>query len=332
MYDALESDESRNLIRSEVYGDRELRDALLSPRKNHKAEQSLHMRRASQDSSTTSSDDIDPEKALPSTNEPPTEASTSRWSRWIEKSYTVARQNYGVILLFALLFLEPVLVVFGLVGASQNVLEQFEKFIRGSDAVSGMVMFTAAYAALVILAVPSSPITFAAGFLFGSVKGVCLSMVGSCIAAACSLVAARFFGAQNRIWSWVEHWLSPARVHAFDSAITRDAFRFVFFVRLSPAFPFGLSNYVFAVSSVPFLPYVIASMLGILPGTILLAASGSLADNLVLNRANVMNSELLTVVGIVASILVFVIVTRAVSKSLTEDLEDLEAVESEDSI
>ena len=54
---------------------------------------------------------------------------------------------------------------------------------------------------------------------------------------------------------------------AIDNAIGEDSFRVVALLRLSPLLPFALSNYLYGLTSVKFKPYVLASWLGMLPGT-----------------------------------------------------------------
>lgn len=49
---------------------------------------------------------------------------------------------------------------------------------------------------------------------------------------------------------------------AVDKAIKKDGFKFVFLLRLSPLFPFAASNYLYGLTSVELVPYIVASWLG----------------------------------------------------------------------
>jgi len=252
---------------------------------------------------------------------------------------TLLRENMGAVLLGVLLLVEPILVLVGFWSTSASLINSAVSLIKSAPVGLGFVAYTLLYTLLVVAAVPSSPLSFAAGFLFGATRGVIVSIIGSALAAAIALLLTRYCGAFELIRTWVERSFSSARVRSFDQSLTRDAFRFVFFVRLSPAFPYGLSNYLFAITSVPLWPYLVSSILGILPGTLILAASGSLADSLVLGRSRNGSSVgdpdslrsangLLTVIGILASVAVFTLITQATARTLSEDLEDVE--DSED--
>ena len=52
-----------------------------------------------------------------------------------------------------------------------------------------------------------------------------------------------------------------------DAALGKDGGRVVFLLRLSPLFPFSLSNYALGLTSVGFVPFVAATWAGALPGT-----------------------------------------------------------------
>lgn len=48
----------------------------------------------------------------------------------------------------------------------------------------------------------------------------------------------------------------------------------VLLLRLSPLLPLALSNYLYGLTSVDFVPYVLGSWLGMLPGTIAYVSAG----------------------------------------------------------
>jgi uncharacterized membrane protein YdjX (TVP38/TMEM64 family) len=49
----------------------------------------------------------------------------------------------------------------------------------------------------------------------------------------------------------------------------------IFLLRLSPVIPFNLSNYFYGLTAVKFWPYVLASWIGMIPGTFLYVYIGT---------------------------------------------------------
>ena len=49
-------------------------------------------------------------------------------------------------------------------------------------------------------------------------------------------------------------------------------------LRLSPLIPFNLSNYFYGLTSIGFWPYLLASAIGMLPGTVLYAYLGAIGQ------------------------------------------------------
>ena len=73
------------------------------------------------------------------------------------------------------------------------------------------------------------------------------------MAAAVAFLIARYF-ARERILKFVE---GNKRFLAIDKAIGENGFRVVTLLRLSPLLPFSLGNYLYGLTSVKFIPYVL---------------------------------------------------------------------------
>eukprot|EP00897_Mesotaenium_endlicherianum_P009039 jgi/Mesen1/8163/ME000438S07275 len=129
---------------------------------------------------------------------------------------------------------------------------------------AGPLIFAAAYVASALLFLPASVLTVAAGYLFGTLKGTAIVSA----AATTGGPAAAFLIARYAARPLVAAQLAKVgKFEAVDRAISEDGLKIVFLWRLSPLFPFALSNYMFGVTGVQFWPYVGASWLGMLPGT-----------------------------------------------------------------
>ncbi len=129
----------------------------------------------------------------------------------------------------------------------------------------GPVAFVALYIGASIAAIPGSPLTIAAGVLFGSVWGVVWVSIGSTAAAASCFLIARYL-ARDAIENNLK---DNKQFKKLDSMTAEQGAFIVAIVRLLPIFPFNLLNYGFGLTKVPFVTYVFWSWICMLPGTIL---------------------------------------------------------------
>jgi uncharacterized membrane protein YdjX (TVP38/TMEM64 family) len=131
--------------------------------------------------------------------------------------------------------------------------------------LAGRAVFVGVYVVAVLLFVPGSAITLAAGGLFGLLEGVALVSMASTTAAALAFLIARH-AARDRVVVLARR---HPRFHAMDRAIAEGGWRVVALLRLSPAVPFSLGNYLFGLTPLRFWPYVFTSWVFMLPGTFL---------------------------------------------------------------
>ncbi len=132
----------------------------------------------------------------------------------------------------------------------------------GGLGIAAPFVFAALYTVLVVLLVPGSAVTLAAGALFGPVWGLVAASLGSTTGAAVAFGIARLAG-RDRFARMIER---HPRFRAVDSAISDGGWKVVALLRLTPVVPFSISNYLFGLTAVRFVPYVLASWLFMLPG------------------------------------------------------------------
>eukprot|EP00953_Heterococcus_sp_UTEX-ZZ885_P016781 9414-Heterococcus_DN1.PRE.1 len=112
----------------------------------------------------------------------------------------------------------------------------------------GYVYFGLLYVLAEILAIPAIPLTASSGYLFGMVGGCSVVLVSATVAAAISFLLGRTF-----LRKFVENMLGDnPRFRAIDAAIAKEGFKIILLLRLSPIFPFAISNYLYGLTSVPF--------------------------------------------------------------------------------
>ena len=130
--------------------------------------------------------------------------------------------------------------------------------------------FWAAYAATVALSLPvASLLTLAGGFLFGTAAGAALAATAGTAGACLLFLAARTaLGARLRA-------RVGERLSRFDRRFDENAFGLLLAMRLLPLLPFWLVNLAPAFTPVRLPAYAAATLLGVIPGALVLAAAGS---------------------------------------------------------
>ena len=137
--------------------------------------------------------------------------------------------------------------------------------------VAGIFIFIGVYALATVLLAPGSVLTIGAGFAFGLWKGFIAVSAGSTLGAALAFLVARFI-ARERVAAIAQR---NEKFREIDSAIGKQGAKLIFLLRLSPVIPFNLSNYLYGLTGVKFWPYVLASWIGMMPGTFLYVYIGT---------------------------------------------------------
>ena len=133
----------------------------------------------------------------------------------------------------------------------------------------GPVVFVAIYAALTVALVPGTASTLASGVLFGPFYGTAYSVAGATIGATIAFVIGRALGRDG-----IRGLLGP-RIPRIENALEHTGFSAMLVLRLLPVVPFNGLNYAAGVTGIPPRSYVGATVLGILPGTAVVASAGA---------------------------------------------------------
>jgi len=138
------------------------------------------------------------------------------------------------------------------------------------DWISGLgawapVAFILVYIVATVAVLPGTPLTLAAGGLFGSVLGVVYVSIASTVGASLCFLIARYF-ARDSVARWLQ---KNEKFRRLDQLTEKHGAIIVALTRLVPLFPFNLLNFGFGLTKVRFWTYVFSSWLCMLPGTIL---------------------------------------------------------------
>ncbi|HEX4200677.1 MAG TPA: VTT domain-containing protein [Chthoniobacterales bacterium] len=140
----------------------------------------------------------------------------------------------------------------------------------GGLGVIGAALFAVVIALSSLCLLPASPFIIAAAAVFGFSLGLLTSAVGIILGAASGYFLSRLFLRKDV----ADHLKSRPTFKAIDQAIAEEGWKIVLLLRLCPI-PFGLANYLYGLTAIPFVPYLTTSFLGAVPGLILFCHLGS---------------------------------------------------------
>jgi uncharacterized membrane protein YdjX (TVP38/TMEM64 family) len=185
--------------------------------------------------------------------------------------------------------------------------------------VWGVLLFILVYVVATMLFFPASILTIGAGFIFGVMLGTVTVSIAATAGAALAFLIARYLARDQ-----IEHKVAGnPRFERIDRAIGERGAKLVFLLRLSPLIPFNLSNYFYGLTSVKFWPYVLASWIGMLPGTLLYVYLGATGKAGLSGAAGQTSDHspweyALFGVGLIATVVVTVWVTRIAHQELSK--------------
>lgn len=150
-----------------------------------------------------------------------------------------------------------------------------DAFVAGHIALA-VLAFIGIYVVAVALSVPGAAfLTVCGGFLFGLVVGAAAAVTGATIGATVIFLVARTALGEPLLKR------AGPRAHRLAQGFRQDAFSYLLFLRLVPAFPFFLVNLVPAFAGVGLLPFVTATALGVIPGSVVFSLAGTGLDTII---------------------------------------------------
>lgn len=179
------------------------------------------------------------------------------------------------------------------------------------------LIFGVVYAIAATLLIPASALTLAGGAIFGLAVGTLTVWLSATTAAAMSFLIARYV-ARGKVEETASR--NP-KFSAIDSAIGEGGWKIVALLRLSPAVPFNLQNYLYGLTAIRFWPCVGASAVFMLPGTFMYVYLGHLGGQGLAaasggGAGRSAGQWALLVVGLLATIAVTVYVTRIANNAI----------------
>jgi len=125
------------------------------------------------------------------------------------------------------------------------------------------IVFFLVHTIVTVAPFPRTVFTLSAGLLFGPVLGIGLAVGATTVSAVLALLIVRALDREQ-----VAARLAHPAVRAVDRRLAKRGWLAVGSLRLIAPVPFSVINYCAGLSSVRMLPYVLATLIGIVPGTV----------------------------------------------------------------
>ncbi len=153
--------------------------------------------------------------------------------------------------------------------------EALQSFVTANYALA-ILAYMGVYIVIVALSLPGGALlTITGGFLFGWLVGGISTVIGATIGATVLFLIAKTSLGET-LAARAGPWMAK-----LSEGFQNDAMNYLLFLRLVPAFPFWLVNLAPALLNVPLTTFVIATFIGIIPGTIAFAFLGAGLDSII---------------------------------------------------
>lgn len=143
-----------------------------------------------------------------------------------------------------------------------------DREVRGKG-ISGELLFVAVGGIATALPIPRSVVGFLGGYAFGLVQGAALALIAEGFGCALTFFCARTFARR------LVRERMGARVRRLDAFLAANPFSMTLLVRLLPVGNNFVTNLTAGVSRVHALPFLLGTLVGYVPKTIVWALAGS---------------------------------------------------------
>jgi uncharacterized membrane protein YdjX (TVP38/TMEM64 family) len=204
--------------------------------------------------------------------------------------------GFGLRKIWPLLILAAGFLLFFVTGADRYVT--FEALQTHHDVLNdwmqnrlaaSIALFLLAYVALTAFSLPiASLVSIVGGYMYGSFLGTTLVVIGATVGATILFLAAR-----SSIGDSLRAREGPA-MRRMEAGFRRNAFNYLLVLRLVPIFPFFLVNLAPAFLGVPLRIYVLATFIGIIPGSFVYVQIGAGLDSILDTQGEISVGDVLT--------------------------------------
>jgi uncharacterized membrane protein YdjX (TVP38/TMEM64 family) len=180
-----------------------------------------------------------------------------------------------------------------------------------------IVVFIVAYIVDAVVLGPAWLFALAAGLAFGLVRGIVIVWFSATIAAGLAFLIARYL-ARHRVEKLAR---GNEKFEAVDRAIAKSGWKVALMLRISPILPYTIANYLYGLTAIKFLPYVVATAIGIIPMVAVYVSIGAAGRQAALAAAGGHQSTaewIVLGVGIVVTVVAGILIARGAKRELAD--------------
>lgn len=145
----------------------------------------------------------------------------------------------------------------------------------------GPFIYVLLWIAACVFFLPGLPVALVGGIAFGPYLGTLYSSIGSTLGATAAFLIGRY-AARGMVEGWVH---KNSQLRKIDEGVKKQGWRMLMITRLVPLFPFNVQNYVYGLTDISLVTYVLVSWSCMIPGTLAFSfAGGSLSSGAGLGR------------------------------------------------
>ena len=192
----------------------------------------------------------------------------------------------------------------------ENILD----FLIYLDSGLGIFFFVVIYIFIVLLILPASWLSIAAGYLYGTYLGSLIVFISAFIGASISFFISKRF-LSKKVLDIINRY---PKLSLLENIIQKGGLKLIVLTRLSPLFPFSILNYFYGLNNITYKDFSI-SLICIIPGTFLYCSVGSLLNDLSdIVNLKLNNNLFTTVIGIVSTSLIIYFLSKYSNEIINE--------------
>jgi uncharacterized membrane protein YdjX (TVP38/TMEM64 family) len=188
-------------------------------------------------------------------------------------------------------------------------IESLRNYLAGFPPLVLPLVYIGIYILGTVMLLPGTLLSFVGSLLFGLFEATLYTWIGATIGATLAYLLAKLLGRD-----FVDQLLA-GRLQALDERLGRHGFMGLLILRLVPLFPFNGINFGSGLTSIRLRDYVLATAIGILPGTFVYQYLFAQLGESVLQEGGIKpyDPHLLAAIGL---FLVFIVLGKWLSRKL----------------
>ena len=195
-----------------------------------------------------------------------------------------------------------------------SFLENILDFLISLDSGLGIFFFVVIYIFIVLLILPASWLSIAAGYLYGTYLGSAIVFISAFIGASISFFISKRF-LSKKVLDMISKY---PKLSLLENIIQKGGLKLIVLTRLSPLFPFSILNYFYGLNNITYKDFSI-SLMCIIPGTFLYCSVGSLLNDLSdIVNLKLSNNLFTTLISIISTSLIIYFLSKYSNEIINE--------------